>query len=399
MKSRKIFWLGSLIGFLLCGWYGYTYFCDAVAPHITILGIEDNGYYAGDLVCLLTADKNGFLTLQLDGTSISTIPVSRPRTGEYQFVLPAPLLPDGKHTIIITFSDNTYHRNKAIIKRTFTIDNVPLKAALVTSDLTKKISQGHTFHLQVQTNKPLKIATVQALSKEYPCVPESAGATLYESFIPIMCEEQPNDYLISVDFTDHVGNTIHLDTSITVVAYPFKKQSLHIDPEKLKLEQESGAKQKELEELIAEIVQQSPQEKLWRGSFCAPTEIQRISCDFGTIRTTQHKGRYAHKAVDLINTPRSVVWAPQNGRVALKARFAASGNTVVLDHGCGIISMLFHLEDFADINVGELVTQGAPIGTLGKTGFATGYHLHWEMRVANIPVDPLEWTTPLFWTT
>jgi murein DD-endopeptidase MepM/ murein hydrolase activator NlpD len=131
---------------------------------------------------------------------------------------------------------------------------------------------------------------------------------------------------------------------------------------------------------------------LWRGLFCTPIDIIKTTCDYGTIRTTQRKGRYAHKAVDVINTPGCVVWAPQDGMIAMKERFAYTGNTIVIDHGWGIVSIFCHLEDFAKISVGDRIAQGNPIGTMGKTGYATGYHLHWEMRIGNTPVDPLQWT-------
>jgi murein DD-endopeptidase MepM/ murein hydrolase activator NlpD len=110
------------------------------------------------------------------------------------------------------------------------------------------------------------------------------------------------------------------------------------------------------------------------------------------VRTTQHKGRYAHKALDIINSPKSVVWSTQDGKVVLKDRFAFSGNTVVIDHGMGVLSLFFHLDNFADIKEGDKIAKGEPIGTIGKTGYADGYHLHWEMRVDNIPVDPMQWT-------
>ena len=94
--------------------------------------------------------------------------------------------------------------------------------------------------------------------------------------------------------------------------------------------------------------------------------------------------------------PKSVVWATQNGVVVHKGRYASSGNTVVVDHGWGLLSLFFHLEDIADIKVGTKVAKGNPLGTIGKTGYATGYHLHWEMRINNIPVDPMQWTKQNF---
>ena len=54
------------------------------------------------------------------------------------------------------------------------------------------------------------------------------------------------------------------------------------------------------------------------------------------------------------------------------------------------------MESLATIKVGDMINQGNPIGTLGETGYASGYHLHWELRVNNIPVDPMQWINPTF---
>ncbi len=396
MKARYGLWL--VYGSIVCalGWYGYGYFGDTKIPAVALQGIENGSYSARELRCTVRSDKNGTILVALDGKDMPQVGVSKIVSGEYQFVIPTQQLSDGNHTLIVRFTDSTFHKNTVILERSFVVDNIPLAASFITSDLSNTVAQGHTVHVQVQVNKKLKSARVNAFSKTYVCVPETPGSTLYECFVPVACEEQPNTYLFTFEFVDNVGNVITLDKVMHVVAYPFKKQMLKIDQEKIKHEQETGADQKAFEELIERLTQESSSDKLWRGEFCAPTEIKKITCEFGTIRTTQHKGRYAHKAVDVINYPRSVVWAPQDGRVVIKDRFAASGNTIVLDHGCGVLSLFFHLEDFADIKVGDLVAQGNPIGTEGKTGYATGYHLHWEMRIGNIPVNPLQWIEPNF---
>lgn len=396
MKARYGMWLLYGIGVAAIGWYGYGYLFDTKIPTVALVGIEDGSYCAHDVCCTVRSDKNGTVAVALDGKDAPQLSVSKVASGEYQFTIPTQQLADGAHTLTVSFIDGTFHKNKVVLERAFNVDNVPLSASFVTSDLYNTVQQGHTVHLQMQVNKKLKSATIHALSKSYPCVSEAQGSNTYECFVPIACEEQPNAYLFTVDLVDHVGNVINLDKVVNVTSYPFKKQMLTIDQAKIKQEQESGTDQKEFEALIAQLTEQSGQEKLWRGNFCAPTEIKKVTCEFGTVRTTQHKGRYAHKAVDVINYPRSVVWAPQEGRVVVKDRFAASGNTVVLDHGCGILSLFFHLEDFANIKVGDIIAQGNPLGTEGKTGYATGYHLHWEMRVGNIPVNPLEWIEPTF---
>ena len=120
--------------------------------------------------------------------------------------------------------------------------------------------------------------------------------------------------------------------------------------------------------------------------------MTKVSCDYGTKRITQEKGCYTHKAVDVIGLPKTVVWAPQDGIIVVKNRYAESGNTVVIDHGLGVFTLLYHLDDFAKINLGDKVKRGNPVGRMGKTGYTTGEHLHWEMRINNTHVDPLQWT-------
>ncbi len=189
---------------------------------------------------------------------------------------------------------------------------------------------------------------------------------------------------------------MRLDNKFQVVAYPFKKVNMHIDEEIIKQEEALGQSTNLFEDRMAKLTECSAKEKLWKGAFCTPIDIARVTGEFGTVRTTQHKGRYAHKAIDVVNAPRSVVWAPQDGVVVMKDRYEHSGNTVVIDHGYGILSLFFHLDNFTKIAVGDKVAKGNPIGYIGKTGYAKGYHLHWEMRVNNIAIDPMQWTKTTF---
>jgi len=151
-----------------------------------------------------------------------------------------------------------------------------------------------------------------------------------------------------------------------------------------------------LEDAIEKWVADSPKKKLWNGRFDIPVEVKKITTPFGEIRTTSEKGHYMHKAVDILNNPRSVIWASQDGKVVIKDRFLLTGNTVVLDHGIGVFTIYCHLEDFADIEVGDLVKKGNKVGRMGMTGYANGYHLHWELRVNNVAVDPFQWTQKNF---
>ena len=374
----------------------YNFFFDHSVPNLSINGLDDTGYYGGDLTCQISSSKNGELSILLDGQPlISSFKLSA-KSQNHPFIIPTKTISNGSHNLKIKLTDGTFYKNHTSIERNFIVDNAPLQAAFVRSDADYKVFQGRTLHLQFQVNKPIKQAKVRALANTYECYPESSKSLIYECFIPVPCEETPNEYLFSVELADNVGNTLNLDNKFQIVMYPFKKQLLNVSADTVKKEKELGLADNDLEAILQDLAQKSPHEKLWKGSFCTPIDITKVTCDFGTIRTTQEKGRYMHKALDVINTPRSVIWATQDGTVVLKERFAGSGNTVVLDHGCGVLSLFYHLEDFADVKIGQKVAKGNPIGTLGKTGYATGYHLHWEMRVNNIAIDPMQWTKSNF---
>ena len=387
-----------LVGAALIGWAGwatYTYFFDTQLPTLHIAGIEPDGYYAGDIACQVAGTKKGDLAIFLDGQPLITSFRFNART-PHPFTIPSKTIANGKHVLKVHLTDATFKKNRVADECTFYVDNVPLQANFVRTEGDYKVFQGRTLHLQFQVNKDIKQAVIHTLDHSYTCFSESKNSNVYECFIPINCEEAPNEYLLTAQLCDKVGNQLNVDTKFQVVLYPFKKQTLNVDANKMEEEKKIGLAMQELERALDELHGRSPQEKLWRGAFCTPIDVARITCEFGTIRTTQEKGRYMHKGIDVVNMPKSVVWAPQDGMLVLKERYAYSGNTVVIDHGFGIFTLFFHLDNFADINVGQKVAKGNPIGTIGKTGYATGYHLHWEMRINNIQVDPMQWTKASF---
>jgi len=391
LTIKRVATLGALALLGFAGWRGYQHFFDTTTPVVQISGIEAQRCYAGEMNCTVSCSKAGSISAWIDDKPlISQFDIGSNRP--HPFSVPTRTIANGQHTFKLELIDSTFNRNSTAIERSFNVDNTPLQAYLLVPEGEHRVLQGRTLHVQFQVNKDIEHATVEALSNNYDCYAETKNSRIYEAFIPISCEERASEYLYNVTITDRVGSTLTLENKFQVVPFPFKKQTLTMSDEKVKEEEELGRDSRELAEELERLTAASPKEKLWRGEFCQPIDVQRVTCDYGTIRTTQHKGRYAHKALDVINTPRSVVWSTQNGIVVLKDRFAASGNTVVVDHGCGILSLFFHLDDFAKIEVGQKIAKGEPLGKLGKTGYASGYHLHWEMRIGNIPVDPMQWT-------
>jgi murein DD-endopeptidase MepM/ murein hydrolase activator NlpD len=81
--------------------------------------------------------------------------------------------------------------------------------------------------------------------------------------------------------------------------------------------------------------------------------------------------------------------------VALAEELTVRGKVVIIDHGLGVYSSYYHLSEIT-VQVGQNVEPGDPIGKVGSTGLSTGCHLHWEIRVGGVYVDPLQWTQQVF---
>ena len=94
-----------------------------------------------------------------------------------------------------------------------------------------------------------------------------------------------------------------------------------------------------------------------------------------------------HQGID-VSAPRGTpVYATASGRVVFAGRQGAYGNLVVIDHGNGYETLYAHL-DRIGVRRGWAVRRGEPIGRVGRTGRATGYHVHYEIRRDGQPLDP-----------
>lgn len=109
---------------------------------------------------------------------------------------------------------------------------------------------------------------------------------------------------------------------------------------------------------------------------------------FGSQRILNGEPRSPHQGIDFAVSMNTPVRCPADGIVRLVARnMYLMGNTLIVDHGLGVQSIFIHLNRIL-VKEGDAVKQGDVIGRVGKTGRATGPHLHWGVSVGTIPVDP-----------
>ncbi len=113
----------------------------------------------------------------------------------------------------------------------------------------------------------------------------------------------------------------------------------------------------------------------------------RLSSPFGLRRFFNGQERNPHSGLDLAAPLGTVVRVPADGVVTLVGDYFFNGKTVFVDHGQGLITMYCHLSAF-DVQVGDQLRRGEAIGKVGATGRATGPHLHWNVSLNNVRVDP-----------
>ncbi|MFU2209568.1 M23 family metallopeptidase [Solidesulfovibrio sp. C21] len=141
------------------------------------------------------------------------------------------------------------------------------------------------------------------------------------------------------------------------------------------------------------LSRESPPEALWDGAFIyMPRSIVRGS--FGADRVYVYDGREIGRetsaGIDLASVSHAPVPAANNGKVVYAGPLGVYGNTVIIDHGLGLLSLYGNLSSMA-VRRGETVKKGAVIGATGTTGLTTGDQVHFAMYLDGQPVIPIEW--------
>lgn len=111
------------------------------------------------------------------------------------------------------------------------------------------------------------------------------------------------------------------------------------------------------------------------------------SSAFGLRRFFNEQPRSPHSGVDIAAPDKSNVVAPAAGVVVATGDYFFNGNTVLIHHGQGLVTMYCHLSEI-DVQDGERLDAGDLIGKIGQTGRVTGPHLHWSLSLNQVRVNP-----------
>ena len=127
--------------------------------------------------------------------------------------------------------------------------------------------------------------------------------------------------------------------------------------------------------------------RAWDGPFALPVTAAPTS-NFGSRSVFNGQPRSPHAGVDFGSPTGTPIHAPAAGTVVLASDLFFTGNTVIIDHGGGVLSVFAHLSSRA-ATPGQAVALSTVLGRVGATGRATGPHLHWSVRLHGARVDPL----------
>lgn len=140
-------------------------------------------------------------------------------------------------------------------------------------------------------------------------------------------------------------------------------------------------------------------EKRWNGLFSSPVPAELTNCwpsVFGNRRSYNGGAYdYFHGGLDFCGTVGTELYAAAAGQVTYTGLLTVHGNVVVIDHGWGVYTAYAHLSEIV-VQPGEMVQEGQLVGLGGDTGRTTGPHLHWEVWVGGVVVDPMDWLIRAF---
>jgi len=187
---------------------------------------------------------------------------------------------------------------------------------------------------------------------------------------------------INDQFINRVVSPLLNETNLTDPAGAFKKVNEEL-------------RQQSLNKLV-EISEQTEPEILWEGSFLQ-LKNSKVMARYGDRRTYFYDGapisKSVHLGYDLASLENAPVEAANSGIVRFAEDLSIYGNTVIIDHGLGFMSLYGHLASIA-VREGQKVSKGEIIARTGATGLAGGDHLHFGLLMHGYEVSPLYWWDP-----
>lgn len=316
-------------------------------------------------------------------------------------------LTDGEVTVLLTADSGLFA--KSSIKVPAVIDSVPPVIKQITS--TPFVRQGSTGAVKVRAIGADRVY-VDIGQDKFPLSRSAEGDKhIYSSLFPVGIDVSPGTdvFVVAEDDNENVKRAV---AHTTITNSGFRKEDIKVDDSFIDrhLYPLLGENSRELSpvDAIREINENWRKEDrafihklsvktaakpLWKGRFLQ-LRNSKVFAIYGERRKIYYHGKPVstsrHLGYDLASVSHARVSAANNGRVVYAGKRLIFGNTVIIDHGLGLMSLYGHLSEIS-VTEGQTVKKGDIIGRTGNTGFAIGDHLHFAILVHGVPVNPLDW--------
>lgn len=256
------------------------------------------------------------------------------------------------------------------------------------------IKHGTTFAVIFQSDKNMSQApNVIFNNKTYQMFTINGNIKTYEAFIPVEYFHKKQKETVEVRYFEN-GLLKKNHLSLTIVDGKYKQNEIiKVKKGKVTLSDKNKKRTaKEYEEVLKKVYSVVSLYDLTNNSLFANPINSKITSDFGTARIYNGVARNYHSGTDFRAKVGENIKAPNNGKIVLVMDRFYLGNVIYIDHGHGAYSYFAHLSRSL-VKEGDFVKKGQLIAKSGKTGRITGPHLHYAMRLHNITVDPLQYTS------
>ena len=396
-----------------------AYFRDTTPPQVVLtpgtgpvspltpftLAIEDHGAGIKEVqVHLLQGD----LRVQL---AHEKFPAAT-QDAHLEFNLEGLRLREGLFTIDVSAGDHSIYRlgqgNEESISFELTYDSRPPTISVISR--AHNFTRGGSGLVTFALDEPVSRAGVIFADLFFPAYEQESG--MFVSSVTFPHYMEPNDFVPRIVAVDLAGNQRQAGIYYRANNRQFRQRQINITDSFLDMTLPEFVHQvprfdtpletflhinreirKENRATVAALAENTHPSPLWEGSFLRQPRAASQGL-FADHRTYVYNGREidrtVHLGYDLASVAQAEIVAANSGRVIFNDFLGIYGLCIVIDHGIGIQTLYAHLSQ-SQVEVGQMVNRGDVIGRSGITGLAGGDHLHFEVLVNGIPVQPIEW--------
>jgi murein DD-endopeptidase MepM/ murein hydrolase activator NlpD len=246
------------------------------------------------------------------------------------------------------------------------------------------LQPGEVVRLELESPEPLAEVRARAFGRTVPF--HRRDDARWWALVGLDVALPPGDHVVEVTAFTRSGGVRSIRDVLAIEPKEFPTRNLRVAPRFVSPPPSAGARIRKEGQRVAAVYRAESAEVFWSGAFVMPVKTGVVS-GFGLRSVFNGKAREPHSGLDLAGPAGTPVLAPNAGRVVLAGALYFTGNTVIVDHGAGLYSILAHLSRI-QVREGDLLAREELVGEVGATGRVTGPHLHWGVRLNGARVDP-----------